>query len=364
MPSQQQHLPRTIDELAECITESRVVIPHGNQTKPALLSAEDAEDITRIDLTALRGIIEYDPDEFVFTALAGTPLVDINKALSEHGQFLPFDPPLANAGATLGGTVAAGLSGPGQFRYGGVRDFIIGVKFIDSSGQKLKGGGKVVKNAAGFDFPKLFVGSLGRLGILHEITFKVFPAPQAYLTLSFDLEDIQSAISTACALAGSHFEPFAIDIIPPARLEIRIGGNPRANERTAGLVEEFVKLPATRHVEEIESTIWSQLRDFQWATGDTLLKVALIPSLVGDLDLALEQIGATRHYSAAGNVAYVDTDRKGLLPIDDILTRMKLSGLALRGDIANPRLGWKAASEAETTVQSAMDREGKFLSLK
>lgn len=340
-----------------------IVLPHGNQTKPALLTTEGAAAATRIDLTALRGIIEYDPDEFVFSALAGTPLEDIIKALSEHGQFLPFDPPLANSGATLGGTVAAGLSGPGQFRYGGVRDFIIGAKFVDSSGQKLKGGGKVVKNAAGFDFPKLFVGSLGRLGILYEITFKVFPAPQAYLTLSFNLGNIQSALTAACALAGSHFEPFAIDIIPPGRLEIRIGGNHQANERTAGLVEEFVKLPASRKIGEIESAIWSHLRDFQWATGDTLLKIALIPSLVGDLDLALEQIGAARHYSVAGNVAYVDTDRKGLLAIDDILTRMKLSGLALRGDIANPRLGCKTAAEAETIIQSAMDREGKFLSL-
>ena len=113
----------------------------------------------------------------------------------------------------------------------------------------------------------------------------------------------------------------------------------------------------------MESAIWSHLRDFQWATADTLIKVAIIPSLVGDLDLVLEQIGATRHYSAAGNVAYVDTDREGLPAIDDILTRMKLSGLALRGDIANPRLGYKAAAEAETTIQSAMDCEGKFLPL-
>src|SRR5436190_11409249 len=114
----------------------------------------------------LSGMMEYDPAEFTFTALAGTPLAVVQKELAGNGQYLPFDPPLAAQGATLGGTVAAGLSGPGRLRYGGVRDFIVGVQWVDGSGTVIRGGGKVVKNAAGFDFPKLFTGSLGRLGIL------------------------------------------------------------------------------------------------------------------------------------------------------------------------------------------------------
>ena len=311
----------------------------------------------------MRGILEYDPDEFVFTALAGTPLAEISKTLSEHGQFLPFDPPLTDSGATLGGTVAAGLNGPGQFRYGGLRDFIIGVKFCDGTGQKLMGGGKVVKNAAGFDFPKLFVGSLGRLGILYELTFKVFPAPQAYMTMSFETGNVQSALETACLLAGSNFEPFAIDIIPPGCLKIRIGGNHDANEVTAGLIEKNVNLPASRSTEEMESTMWSNLRDFAWAKEDLLLKVALIPSLVCELEDTLAGIDLARHYSAAGNVAYVSTDRENLQTVDDKLKAMKLSGIMLRGDFSNPRLGWQAARQAETTIQSAMDREGRFLPL-
>ena len=113
--------------------------------------------------------------EFTFTALAGTPVREIAAALAERGQYLPFDPMLREAGATLGGTVAAGLSGPGRFRYGGLRDFILGVRFVDGEGRLLRLGGKVVKNAAGFDLPKFFVGSLGRFGVLAEMTFKVFP---------------------------------------------------------------------------------------------------------------------------------------------------------------------------------------------
>ena len=91
-----------------------------------------------------------------------------------------------DAGATLGGTVAAGVSGPGRFRFGGVRDFILGVRFVDGQGRLLRMGGKVVKNCAGFDLPKFFVGSLGRFGVLAEVTFKVFPAPASRLTLKLD----------------------------------------------------------------------------------------------------------------------------------------------------------------------------------
>src|SRR4029450_4463398 len=91
-------------------------------------------------------------------------------ALAARGQSLRCDPFLLDAGATLGGTVAAGLSGPGRFRYGGLRDFILGVRFVDGLGRLMHMGGKVVKNAAGFDLPKFLVGSLGRFGVLAELT--------------------------------------------------------------------------------------------------------------------------------------------------------------------------------------------------
>src|SRR5207253_6842143 len=142
----------------------------------------------------LRGITEYDPSEFTFTAGAGTPVREIVAALAESGQYLPFDPMLVEAGATLGGTVAAGLSGPGRFRFGGVRDFILGVRFVDGAGRLLRMGGKVVKNAAGFDLPKFFCGSLGRFGLIVEATFKVFPRPASRLTLRLRAENAEVAL--------------------------------------------------------------------------------------------------------------------------------------------------------------------------
>ena len=115
--------------------------------------------------------------------LAGTRVSEVVATLGEQGQYLPFDPLLADSGATIGGTVASNASGPGRFRFGGIRDFLLGVRFVDGRGNCIRGGGQVVKNAAGFDYPKLLVGSQGKLGLIYELTFKVFPRPESYATL-------------------------------------------------------------------------------------------------------------------------------------------------------------------------------------
>ena len=154
--------PANSAEAVEAVRGSKRLRPRGAGTKPALCAVDD--EVSILDLSGLSGIIEYDPCEYTFTALGGTPVAEVEEALGKNGQYLPFDPPLREAGSTLGGTVAAGLSGPGRYRYGGVRDFLIGASFIDGDGRELRGGGKVVKNAAGFDFPKLLTGSLGELG--------------------------------------------------------------------------------------------------------------------------------------------------------------------------------------------------------
>ena len=155
-------------------------MPRGGGTKPAL-SSVDAADV--LDLSALVGITEYLPSEYTVTALAGTRLAEVESRLAAEGQYLPFDPLLVEAGGTVGGAVASGANGSGRFRYGGLRDFLLAVTFVDGRGEIVRGGAKVVKNAAGFDLPKLMVGSLGRLGVLIECTFKVFPHPERCATL-------------------------------------------------------------------------------------------------------------------------------------------------------------------------------------
>jgi len=170
-------------------------------------------------------MVEYEPSEFTFTALAGTPIREIAGILAEREQYLPFDPTLVEAGATLGGTVASGLSGPGRFRFGGIRDFLFCVQFLDSAGRLLRLGGKVVKNAAGFDLPKFFTGSLGRFGLLVEITFKVFPQPPARLTMKLEAPTAEAALRIITVAANSRWELDALDLLPDApALRLRLAG--------------------------------------------------------------------------------------------------------------------------------------------
>src|SRR5574337_979115 len=123
--------PASIADLQAAVRDHVRLLPRGGGTKPAL--STPAEGVESLDLSSLSGVIEYNPGEYTFTALAGTRVSDVQGMLAEHGQYLPFDPPLVERGATLGGTVAAGLSGPGRYRYGGVRDFILGVRLVDGS---------------------------------------------------------------------------------------------------------------------------------------------------------------------------------------------------------------------------------------
>ena len=229
----------SVEAVQEAVRAGPRVLPVGGGTKPAL-STPPADDVIALDLSSLRGLVEYDPAELTLTALAGTPVADLDEALAVHGQHLPFDPPLSAAGATLGGVVAAGTSGPGAFRHGGVRDFVIGVRFVDGSGRLVAGGGKVVKNAAGFDLPKLLVGSMGRLGAIVQLSLKVFPRPRATTTLVFDLGGTEAALDAMARLGRGPLDLDALDLDPPARLLVRLGGDPDALPARAARLAETV----------------------------------------------------------------------------------------------------------------------------
>jgi glycolate oxidase FAD binding subunit len=135
-----------------------------------------------LDVRALNGIVTYVPGELVLTARAGTPLADIEEALAANGQMLAFEPPRHGRDTTLGGVVAAGLSGPRRPHAGAVRDFGLGTRIIDGTGASLAFGGQVIKNVAGFDVSRLMTGALGTLGVLTEISLKCLPRPKVETT--------------------------------------------------------------------------------------------------------------------------------------------------------------------------------------
>jgi glycolate oxidase FAD binding subunit len=224
----------TAGEIQQAVREHTRVRTRGGGTKS---SAPD--DAAVFDLSRLAGVTEYSPAECVLTALAGTSLREINEALGSHGQYLPFDPPFADEGATIGGTVASGISGSGRYRYGGVRDFLIGVRVVDGEGRLIRSGGKVVKNAAGFLLHHGMVGSLGRFGVLTEVTFKVFPQPEAQRTVTVECGSVAAAFAAARAVERLRCDCAAIDFDEQGRLRVGLAGRAAAIDARAARLTEL-----------------------------------------------------------------------------------------------------------------------------
>jgi len=165
------------------IAENKPLKIRGGNTKAFYGYSGEGEPL---DVSENSGIVDYDPGELIITCRAGSRLSDIRAALRDNGQHFPFEPPGFGEQATIGGTVACGLSGPRRPWAGSLRDYLLGVKMVNGSGKIVQYGGQVMKNVAGYDISRLMAGSMGTLGILLETSFKVLPAPALELTLTFE----------------------------------------------------------------------------------------------------------------------------------------------------------------------------------
>ncbi len=145
-----------------------------------------------LSTTGLTGIVSYEPSELVVTVRAGTPLAELEATLAAQGQCLPFEPPHFGPGATVGGMVAAGLSGPARASVGSVRDYVLGATIVNGRGEVLVFGGQVMKNVAGYDVSRLMAGSLGTLGLIAQVSLKVLPVAPAEATLRFEMTQAQA----------------------------------------------------------------------------------------------------------------------------------------------------------------------------
>lgn len=351
--------PSTAADIQEIVRQQPRLHVRGGGSKAAL-STPPAGSLL-LDLSGLSGLVEYEAAEYTFTAQAGTPVAEIQAVLAKEGQYLPFDPPLAAAGATLGGVIAAGTSGVGRVRYGGVRDFLIGTRFVDGRGELLRGGGKVVKNAAGFDYPKLLVGSLGRLGILTEVTFKVFPEPPAYATLAIACAELPAALGHITGLNRSKFDINGLDFGPTPQgwtVWVRLGGF------AAALDERMAALQAQVGGGEIltgdaDAAFWQSANNFDWLSADTgLVKVPVTPGRIAGLEKALSA-AAKRRYSVGGNLLWLDWGGP-MAELDTLLAGHELSGLLLHGASGSPWLGKRPGGAFLARVKNALDPDGKF----
>ena len=238
-----------------------------------------------LETAPLAGITSYEPTELVVTALAGTPLAQLEAALSERGQCLPFEPPHFGGGATVGGMVAAGLSGPARASAGAVRDYVLGLTMVNGRGEVVTFGGQVMKNVAGYDVSRLVAGSLGTLGLIVEVSLKVLPVPPGQATLRFELSQ-EEALQRLNAWGG---QPLPLN----ASCWVRDGGVDTLYLRLRGAVAAVEaacrSLGGERQDEAQVAGDWNLCRDQQlpWFAerGDRDLWRLSVPQTAAVLDL-------------------------------------------------------------------------------
>jgi glycolate oxidase FAD binding subunit len=223
-----------------------------------------------VGMGACSGIVAYEPRELVLTVRAGTPLAEVEAVLAAERQMLPFEPPHYGEGkATIGGTVAAGLSGPRRPYAGAVRDFVLGTRIVNGKGEDLSFGGRVIKNVAGYDVSRLMAGALGTLGAITEVSFKVLPLPAVETTLSYPLDEAE-AIRRANAWAGQPL-PITATAWLAGRLLVRLAGAQSAVRAARAKMggDEASDLP----------DFWAALRDHRVAffAGDAPLWRISVP---------------------------------------------------------------------------------------
>ena len=206
-----------------------------------------------LSVAAYRGIIDYEPSELVLTARAGTRLAEIETALRDKGQMLAFEPPHFGPHTTLGGCIAAGLSGPRRAYAGAVRDAVLGVRMLDGKGDDLRFGGQVMKNVAGFDVSRLLAGSMGTLGVMLELSLKVLPVPVAEATLRFE-HTAADAIATMNEWAGKPL-PLSATSWHDGMLHVRLSG------AAAAVAAATKALGGERLADEVAQRYWQDIRE-------------------------------------------------------------------------------------------------------
>lgn len=353
--------PPTIDALVDAVATSAPAplrIAGGGTSRPRSAAAEAPGDAV-VDLRALAGITAYDPAECVVTVLAGTPVRQLADALAAHGQYLPWDPPIADAHATVGGTIATGVSGPGRYRYGGVRDFVIGARVVDGRGRLIASGGQVVKNAAGFLLHHALVGSAGRLGIIAEVSLKVFPRPEATQTLVVRGDSLSAALDAHERLRLANLDLDALDLdAATATVSARLAGTADALERRAARAIAVLTRGAEALTGAAEAQHWHAQSLAHWPSAGATVKVPATPSSLAAVLGTLAPFGPCR-VSVGGAVVYLHTTQP-MDALDTALIAQHRVGAVVRGAGAGTRLGVRAATAFADRVRGTLDPDGRF----
>lgn len=269
----------------------------------------ERQSVELLDMRAFSGIVEYVPGDLTLTALAGTPLSVIAEATAANSQWLALDPHGSNNG-TLGATVATASSGPLATAFGTPRDAVLGVEFVTGAGAVVRGGGRVVKNVAGFDLVRLVTGAWGTLGAITEVTVRLRAKPVVDETLALAVDPASDALSKLCgAMRGLPFTPYAAELLsaPLARelalgdetvLLVRLGGSEAAvSAQRASLSSLGRSAPV-----DVDGAVWKRLRSAD-SGGGIVMRLSALPSRFTDCWTAASQVAvALPHARAHGSV--------------------------------------------------------------
>ncbi len=234
-------LPTSTYEIQEVLgyaaDNELAVVPAGSGTKFGVGNPPEQVDLV-LSTSRLDQVLEYEPADLTVTVEAGIQLATLQARLAEHGQYLPLDPPYADR-CTIGGITATNASGPSRLLYGSARDRVLGMRVVQSSGTVVKSGGKVVKNVAGYDLNKLYLGSFGTLGVITEVSLKLQPLPEIERTLLLTFTDIEETVNVASEISGSQLLPTFLNLFikgapltdsPEPCLLIGLDGHPETVE--------------------------------------------------------------------------------------------------------------------------------------
>ena len=268
---------------------------------------------------ALSGITLYRPAELIISAQAGTPLAEIEAALAEKGQQLIAEAPYLNglfgtsAPPSIGGVVAANLSGPRRITWGATRDHVMGLRFINGAGEAIRSGGRVLKNVTGLDLCKLLSGSYGTLGVITEVTLKVLPKPETSATLLIETADLTGAIAALSAGLGS---PFGVSGAAALPTQGHVVAALRLEDFAASVAYRMDKLVtllggfgAQRVIEDAESrAFWHEVREvapLQALPEDAIWRVSVRPSAGPQIAAAASAIGGRVMLDWGGGLVWI-----------------------------------------------------------
>jgi glycolate oxidase FAD binding subunit len=367
-------LPGSVEQVSAIMAlasaEGLKVVPRGSGTKMALGGIPERVDLVLV-LSRLSGLVEHEPGDMTATFQAGTRLKDAQSVLGRHGQFIALDPAYADL-ATLGGILATNSSGPRRLRYGASRDLLIASRVVHADGKVTKGGAKVVKNVTGYDVNKLYIGSLGTLGIIVEATFRLHPVPPVEKTCLAPLDSIDVAKAVVARILDSPVVPSAVELLnpeaarriaeqaglpwPPGRYGLAVAIGSVRSEAVDAQLEAVRRLCRETGIPEahvldggVHHDFWRATRDFALGNGHrVVLKASVLLTQVAEAVKRGEEV-ATEHGMLLGVVSEAAS---GIIRYH------------LAGDAASPERFEPGVAEAVTRLRAfTQEAEGNLIIL-